>query len=411
MRRDRAASQRDAGQVSVPDLFDLDTPPSAPTRRRRPVARKLTLRVLTLVVAAFVLGVLTNAVVFHFGHRTESTGVVIGQQVNRAAARQHNPAGPKTPPTTAAPITLTWSSPVAFDAANAPQAVSCVNSTFCAAVDAHGRAVMYEGGQWAAPVDIDGNTPINAVSCPVVGFCVAVDQAGNAITYYGTAWSRPTRIDRNTFDELTSVSCATPTFCAAVDGDGYATIFTGVWSTLTAVDLQGSGAGPVSRDVASVSCPAVEFCVGTDPSANAFYFVGNSWQPAFSIDPSATPPSVKYKSSVTCATTTFCVATQNLGQVILYNGTQWSASVPIDPTNFLSSVSCPDSGFCAAVDGLLPEGFSTGNGSGEVITYNGINWSAPSNIDPGGILQSISCPTRHFCMAVDQAGRAVTGNS
>jgi hypothetical protein len=413
MRPDRPASGPDEQEMSFTDLFDrVDAPgggPSIPTRKR--LRRRQWLTVLALAVAAFALGALGNAVMFHFGHRTNSTGVVIGQQVNRPNPPSHPPARPKTPPSTAAPVTLAWAAPVSFDAGNAPQAVSCADSTLCAAVDAHGRAAVYEAGTWTAPVDVDGATPINSVACPDVRFCVAVDQSGDALTYNGSTWSHPIRVDKNsTFNELTSVSCASRLFCAAVDGDGNALVFDGTsWSAPQPADSE--GAGPASRDVATVSCPVEGFCAGTDPSNDAFYLVGNSWQQATPIDTSTTPPALKYHNSIGCASPTFCVATENLGQVVAYNGTQWSVSVPIDPTNYVESLSCPEESFCAAVDGLLPEGFGAGNGSGYVVTYNGISWSSPTDIDAGGILQSISCPSRNFCMAVDQAGHAIAGTS
>ncbi|HLI53241.1 MAG TPA: hypothetical protein VKU88_02855, partial [Acidimicrobiales bacterium] len=66
-------------------------------------------------------------------------------------------------------------------------------------------------------------------------------------------------------------------------------------------------------------------------------------------------------------------------------------------------------GFCAAVDGLLPVGFEGGDGTGQVVVYDGTAWSAPRSIDPGGIVDSLSCADSGFCVAVDQEGRAVLG--
>ena len=40
---------------------------------------------------------------------------------------------------------------------------------------------------------------------------------------------------------------------------------------------------------------------------------------------------------------------------------------------------------------------------GNVVTYNGIDWSSPLSIDPGaGGLSSVSCSTAKFCVAVDR---------
>jgi hypothetical protein len=401
----------DPVEMFFPELFEgVDTPLGGPTtsaaRRAWP---RLGLPALALAALAFTAGVLVNAAGFHLGHRNGPTGVVIGQQLNRPNPPR-GPAHQKTPPTTAPAVSLAWRPPQSIDPSGGPQAVSCADSSFCAAVDVHGRALLYEAGGWTAPVDIDGTTPINSVSCPDDRFCMAVDQSGDALTYDGSGWTRPVRVDRTTFDELTSLSCASRQFCGAIDGDGNALLFNGSgWTAPQPVDPQGWNAA--SRDLASLSCPAPGFCVGTDPENNAFYLVGNSWQEASSIDASTGTPSVKYRNSVACATNTFCVATENLGQVVAYNGTQWSVSVAVDPTDYVASLSCPETTFCAAVDGLLPEGFSAGNGSGAVMFFNGISWSAPADIDGGGILQSISCVSRSFCMAVDLAGHAIVGTS
>jgi hypothetical protein len=94
---------------------------------------------------------------------------------------------------------------------------------------------------------------------------------------------------------------------------------------------------------------------------------------------------------------------------LTYNGTQWSAPVAIDDTNYIQSLSCPSSTFCVAVDGLLPEGFVAGSGTGRAVTFNGVEWSAPLTIDSGQIIAGVSCPSERFCLAVDQAGRAVIG--
>jgi hypothetical protein len=54
---------------------------------------------------------------------------------------------------------------------------------------------------------------------------------------------------------------------------------------------------------------------------------------------------------------------------------------------------------------------------GSAIEWNGTSWSAPQSIDPhlankgGGFLgvDSVSCPTASFCVAVFPDGRAVIG--
>ena len=65
----------------------------------------------------------------------------------------------------------------------------------------------------------------------------------------------------------------------------------------------------------------------------------------------------------------------------------------------LTSVSCPSASFCVAVDN-----------AGNALTYNGSSWSSPSNIDGSSSINSVSCPSASFCIAVDNAGNALTYN-
>jgi prevent-host-death family protein len=45
--------------------------------------------------------------------------------------------------------------------------------------------------------------------------------------------------------------------------------------------------------------------------------------------------------------------------------------------------------------------------TGRAVSYDGSAWSTPANVDPGGDLESVSCPVAAFCAAVDSAGNAV----
>jgi hypothetical protein len=400
------------GERSAPEWLSeavySDVLDGKPRRLSRGLRRRLTS--IVLAAAAFGAGISANALFFQVGHKGQSTRVVIGQQVVKPNPPAHHPAQPRTTPTSIPAVSMGWGAPVPFDAGYAPQSVSCPTTTFCASVDNAGRAVLYQGGIWGPPVDVDGTTQISSVSCTDPRFCAAVDQAGNAFTYNGSTWSHPAQVDKSKFPELTSVSCASPSFCAAVDGSGNALIFNGnSWSQPQQVDAPGWSPAPVSRDVATISCPSTNSCVGVDATGSAFYYTGD-WQPASSINSSASP-TTKYRNAVACSTNTSCVAAQNPGQIALYDGTQWSLPVDIDAANYIAAISCPSAGFCAAVDGLLPAGFGTGTESGQVFLYNGLTWSAARNIDGAGILQSISCPTKSFCVAVDQGGNAIAGTA
>ena len=58
--------------------------------------------------------------------------------------------------------------------------VSCPTTSFCAAVDAEGNAVVDDDSTWSV-INVDPASPLYAVSCTSASFCVAVDKAGNAL--------------------------------------------------------------------------------------------------------------------------------------------------------------------------------------------------------------------------------------
>src|ERR1700722_14774554 len=76
----------------------------------------------------------------------------------------------------------------------------------------------------------------------------------------------------------------------------------------------------------------------------------------------------------------------------------WSAPTLVDSGAVLTSVSCPTAKFCVAVDG-------TGNA---VIHKRNNTWEAPTAVDLGdGGLPSVSCASTLFCMAVDGVGKEI----
>lgn len=124
--------------------------------------------------------------------------------------------------------------------------------------------------------------------------------------------------------------------------------------------------------------------------------------------------------SVSCRSSSFCLAVGSGGGGTLiydaqtFNGTEWSQPVSIDPNDGgLDAVSCVTHTFCVAVDTF-----------GRTTTFNGKLWSQPTMIDPDvliadnpdgsragiGGLESISCPSVRFCVAVDNNQNELTYN-
>jgi RHS repeat-associated protein len=220
-----------------------------------------------------------------------------------------------------------WSSPASFDAAGAPEFVSCPSSSFCMAVDGSGNDLTWNGTIWSAATNFDGANMVTSVSCRASNFCIAVDDAGNAFTYNGS-WTQPKDIDGTR--ELTAVSCNSSGFCVAVDNHGNAVIRSGGnWALPQGIN----GTTPLW----GVSVVSSSFAVAVDEDGNALMYNGSSWSTT-DVD------GFEELQSASCTSTTFCAVVDIAGHAGFYSqsGTQqliWdtAASEPLvlsDGTNY-----------------------------------------------------------------------------
>jgi RHS repeat-associated protein len=76
-------------------------------------------------------------------------------------------------------------------------------------------------------------------------------------------------------------------------------------------------------------------------------------------------------------------------------GVAWGSPSTIDGTKVINSVSCASSTFCVAVDA-----------NGNAVKYTG-TWGTASSIDGTKVINSVSCASSTFCVAVDANGNAV----
>ncbi|MDA8399375.1 MAG: hypothetical protein M0008_04900 [Actinomycetota bacterium] len=301
---------------------------------------------------------------------------------------------------------------------------SCPTTSFCVAVGDGGYEFTYSGGSWSAGRRIDSNAFLSSISCPTVSFCVAADPRGYVFTYSGGSWSAGRQIDTKTHasvyygahEDLNSVSCPTTSFCVAVGLGGFEFTYSGgSWSPGRQIDTNTFGQGH-HYPLSSVSCASASFCVAVGTDGYEFTYSGGSWSAGQKIATDAL-------DSVSCPTAGFCVAV-GLGGYSLtdsqlrrlsaraarrlasrgyseftFSGGSWSPGLGIGTKPGLDSVSCPTTGFCVAVD-------SRGN----EYTYSGGSWSPGRRIDTNNfaILFSVSCPTAGFCVAVDAGGYEYT---
>ncbi len=94
---------------------------------------------------------------------------------------------------------------------------------------------------------------------------------------------------------------------------------------------------------------------------------------------------------------------QNSGLTTLSapGATGWSSPQPIDPDTEINSLSCPSAMFCMAM-----------NFNNTVFTWNGSTWSAPITVnDPNGTgLAALSCASASSCVTLDNNGNVLTWN-
>jgi RHS repeat-associated protein len=350
--------------------------------------------------------------------------------------------GPGDLLTTTDPTSAAWSS-AEIDPGNGLVAASCPSTTLCVVTDGAGNVLTSTdptGGAstWTSVV-ADTSAPFSSLSCPSTSLCVAGDYSGNVIvstdpTGDASAWSTSS-LDSDGW--LVGISCSSTTFCAAVDNVG--NIFTstdpadGTWSSAVEIDSASQPAG--------VSCPSATLCVVTDEAGNVVTSTdptgdSSAWTSA------AVNPDYGFASAPSCPSTTLCVVGDWNGDVFTSTypsggAGSWSETT-IDSGEMLPNVFCPSTTLCVADnDGVFVSTDPTGGGSAWSVAFTSVfssvscstkhecvavdgtgsalsttdseraSWSSPASIDPYP-LSALSCPTVGLCAAVDDVGNVVT---
>jgi hypothetical protein len=321
--------------------------------------------------------------------------------------------------------------------------LSCRSWTRCMAVGLGKVTDLWNGSTWRVLPSHDPAT-LYSVSCPGQDLCIAVgamDYAHGftgAVVWHGKSWQAMSvpKPPGAKFASLSSVACASATRCVAVGSYGndhftgpMAAAWNGTSWQLTTV--------PAGDEMTSVACPAAGDCiaVGSGPHALAAaeQWNGATWTAA------TTPAGLPALSAVTCTSTTFCLAVNGTAAVS-WNGTAWSALAAPVSIGGLAAVWCGSSRDCMAVGtggpgSSLAEQWNgtawrvlrtnrvdslggvwcteatdcTAVGSwvgpadqGQTLAerWNGRTWQTQATPAEQAGLNSVSCPTLTFCMAV-----------
>jgi hypothetical protein len=298
---------------------------------------------------------------------------------------------------------LSWSTAAAFDSSGTPSAVSCASEALCVAVDRKGRAFATIDPSSSRPswaeANIDPGESLSAVSCAAGGPCVAVDGDGRALVGTGTStlsWSSPpASIDEGV--ALTGVSCPSASLCVAVDASGDVLSSTNPGSG----DWAKASIDPGHR-LNAVSCSSATLCVAVDDAGDVLASADpTGGAGAWLTEKLATAELL----AVSCSAAGACVAGDALGDALASaNPTALAATwslTPIDGGEALTAASCASSGLCVTVDGHGQARAS----DAPATPFPG--WSG-SGADSGS-LAGVACLPGGWCVAVDAAGRSVTG--
>ncbi|HVA70665.1 MAG TPA: hypothetical protein VNF08_05005 [Acidimicrobiales bacterium] len=287
---------------------------------------------------------------------------------------------------TASAANSTWTPSSSFSDAFFSD-VSCVTSSFCAAVGSGGLAVTYNGSSWSGVTGLDPNGSFGTVDCVTTTYCVAPDGYGHEGVYNGSSWS----LEPTTFDG--SSSCTSTSYCIGAIWSGsyetWAIYNSGSWTTQI-------GSNQLPQDIATyvesaISCASSSFCALALQIPQLLIYNGDGWSAPVDISSGANESA----NSVSCApNTAFCVAVTpgfTDGYSWTYANGSWGNAVTLTGEP-LEKVSCATTTFCVAV-----------SVNGDALVYNGQSWGAPTVVASAALV-GVSCPTTTFCAAVDDLG-------
>jgi hypothetical protein len=264
----------------------------------------------------------------------------------------------------------------------APSAVGS-KSLLCVAGDVRGEVFAslhpaQSSSRWHRE-RLEAKNSITGVACPSATLCVAVDSAGEVMHSANPAggakdWSHPGRVDSTLqagggYAGFAAISCPTTTFCMAV-GNGstnqiaYTTDPSGPASAWTLTTI-GSG---VLLD--SVACDSTTLCI-----------VGGN-QAYYSADPTG-------------------------------GATAWKAVAALSSSNsVIQSLVCNTTRLCLGVGyGVAGAGLAVGSSTPTTTTWSQALIGSDPPATNAGLVDSVACPQRNFCVAVDGASNYYTSSS
>jgi hypothetical protein len=312
---------------------------------------------------------------------------------------------------------LRWSSPAAVTKGFDLLFVSCPSSAFCVGLgdtdrNLSLRTITWNGSRWkdASPGPNLNPPGVGELSCGSPTFCLAINSS-DAWQWNGKEWSKdlppPGSNIQTSAPGLNVVSCASQQMCMAVSDTNQAFRFEkGRWDDPVSLPALPPGSQAPSQEVglADVSCPTATSCTAIEANGFEFTWNGHTWQAPLD----ALPPGNEY---VSCPEVNWCMFMNSQSYEAIQSGNQWSGppsfvdaesmdvGQPSGETSAVSwgqanygvlDLSCGSPTMCVAVDD-----------AGYAVSFNGQTWSKPANIATwGDNLETVTCVTS-LCMAVN----------
>jgi len=288
--------------------------------------------------------------------------------------------------------------------------VSCASKALCVAIESNTGNVLtsttpsVEGSEWKRATISTDATPLDGISC-VVGatLCVAIDGSGNVFTSTepnggASKWTK-TAITGAAY--LSGVSCPTTSFCTIVDESSHVITSTAPTSGVWHVTERITG----NPSLLSVSCPSSSFCAAIEVAGGKVF---TSTSPAGAAS-TWTPTELEgatYLNAISCASATLCVIGGNSNEYATKEPTGGASKWTKEAFGWITDASCPSESLCVD-SGFFGELFTS-----ESPTEGDSAWSGTKVDFYERGLNSVSCPTTTFCVAVDlYGGDVITGSA
>lgn len=283
------------------------------------------------------------------------------------------------------------------------------------------KSVLLENPNRGGGLDAIGCAPRVAGSKALM--CVAGDVKGNVFASIhparsAHAWRRET-IDPKV--AITGVACPAINLCVAVDANGAVSHavhpLAGVkaWSKPVQIDTATQTGGGYAG-FSAIACPTTTFCLAVDNAANG--------QVAYTTDPTGpasawtltTIGSGVTLNSVACATAALCLigGTEGYYSVQPTGGaTAWKAMTSLSSSpSVIASLACNTVKLCIGVGyGNSGAGLALGSSTPTTTTWSAALIGTNPPAQNAGVADSVACPQRNFCVAVDSASNAYTTTS